>query len=392
MGTDSKMKTFAVIALMAAVVAATSIPHETANLEEATDLLQERVLAKVGVSAKAKIGAQVKARATVMIGEHTVDAAAVSMAKAQMHKVLHKLGQKHPHFISESAGVETLLDALELELIAERDGAIQGRRKKEAECKATISANDKAISQMQSQNANLHATRKNHFDKIQETIDKITDSKTKEGGSQKTSLQSMMKSEVDGLKKTYDDYWLNSDDRALVRNILMQAMWLVCTGFRSFRMHPFCVTLRQQPDYAEPKTAGGVVNPQNPSNEYKQNVAASKRFAATMAPVWKQQKAADADAVNKGDGDVDMEKGFVNNRAPWGVAPDGTPAVAPTKEMTNDELSQRLQFLLETSNAPSRVATPIVDFVKFLQQKSGTMTGKSKSLVDTIVAMDTEEG
>merc|ERR1712178_225414 len=429
-----KMKTFAVIALVAVAVAATSIPHETANLEEATDLLQERVLAKVGVSAKtatkAKIGAQVKARATVMIGEHTVDAAAVSMAKAQMHKVLHKLGQKHPHFIAESAGVESLLDelnskvnpdcvngihktskksclkhgftklkkvldkvdALELELIAERDGAIDGRRKKEAECKSTITANDRAIAKMQSENAAREARRQGHFAMIDKLHDRIADSKTKEGGAQKTSLQSMMKNEVDSLKKTYDDYWLNSDDRALVRNILMQAMWLVCTGFRSFRMHPFCVTLRTQPDYAEPGKAAGEVDLSSPSETYRKNSAATQRFSETMKSVWKEQKAADANAVNREDGDVDMEKGFVNNRAPWGVAPDGTPAKPKEEEMTKEQMKSRLSFLLETSNAPSRVATPIVDFINALQLSDEEVTKKSKSLVDTIVAMDAEEG
>merc|ERR1712093_630111 len=428
--TDSKMKTFAVIALMAAVVAATSIPHETANLEEATDLLQERVLAKVGVSAKAKIGTQLKARATTMIGEHEVDAAAVSMAKAQMHKVLHKLGQKHPHFISESAGVETLLDelnskvnpdcvngihktskksclkhgftklkkvldkvdALELELIAERDGAMDGRRKKEVECKATIDANDRSISKMQAENAEKEQDRQNRFDRINALHDKIADSKTKEGGAQKTSLQSMMKAEVDSLKKSYDDYWLNSDDRALVRNILMQAMWLVCTGFRFFRMHPFCVTLRMQPDFAEPGSAAKAVNLAAPSETYRKNSAATQRFSQTMSAVWKEQKAADANAVNRGDGDVDMEKGFVNNRAPWGVAPDGTPAKPKEEEMTKDQMKSRMQFLLETSNAPARVAAPLVDFINALQLSDGELAQKSKSLVDTIVAMDAEEG
>merc|ERR1712057_117482 len=307
---------------------------------------------------------------------------------------IHKTSKKSclKHGFTKLKKVLDKVDALELELIAERDGAIQGRRKKEAECKATISANDKAISQMQSQNANLHATRKNHFDKIQETIDKITDSKTKEGGSQKTSLQSMMKSEVDGLKKTYDDYWLNSDDRALVRNILMQAMWLVCTGFRSFRMHPFCVTLRMQPDYAEPGKVSPDVDTRAPSEEYIKNSAATRRFSDTMKSVWKEQKAADSNAVNRGDGDVDMEKGFVNNRAPWGVAPDGTPAKPKEEEMTKDQMRSRLSFLLETSNAPSRVAAPIVDFINALQTDDGELTQKSKSLVDTIVAMDREEG
>merc|ERR1712093_955299 len=127
-----------------------------------------------------------------------------------------------------------------------------------------------------------------------------------------------------------------------------------------------------QPDFAEPGSAAKAVNLAAPSETYRKNSAATQRFSQTMSAVWKEQKAADANAVNRGDGDVDMEKGFVNNRAPWGVAPDGTPAVAKPKEMTNDELSQRLAFLIESTNAPERVSTPIVDFVKFLQSGTGT--------------------
>merc|ERR1712178_74981 len=88
-----------------------------------------------------------------------------------------------------------------------------------------------------------------------------------------------------------------------------------------------------------------------------------------------------------------MEKGFINNRAPWGVAPDGKPAVAPAeKELTHEQLAGRLTFLLQSSNAPARAAGPLVDFISALQTGTGEMTAKSKSLVDTIVEMDTEEG
>ena len=159
-----------------------------------------------------------------------------------------------------------------------------------------------------------------------------------------------------------------------MRNILMQAMWLVCTGFRSFRMHPFCVTLRQQPDFAEPGKAAAVVDLASPSETYRKNSAATQRFSNTMKSVWKDQKAADANAVNRGDGDIDMEKGFVNNRAPWGVAPDGTPAKPKEEqELTKDQMRSRLSFLIETSNAPSRVATPIVDFINALQTNDGEL-------------------
>merc|ERR1711975_206211 len=77
---------------------------------------------------------------------------------------------------------------------------------------------------------------------------------------------------------------------------------------------------------------------------YRKNSAATQRFSETMKSVWKEQ------------------------------------------------MKSRLSFLLETSNAPSRVATPIVDFINALQLSDEEVTKKSKSLVDTIVAMDAEEG
>merc|ERR1712054_592781 len=416
------MRTGIALALIIAAVTASSIEHETANLEEATDLLQERVSAKVSIAGKAG--------ATVMIGGRQVDAAAVTMAKAKMHDIVHKLGQKHPQFIGDSAGIVDLVeemnskvnpdcvnnkhkktgksclkhgftklkkvldkvDALEAELTMEKNAALDGRKKKEKECQTAIAANDKAIGQMSSENAASEQKRSDNFAAIDRLHENTGMSREKEGGNEKTSLQSMMKTEVDDVKKAYDDYWLNTDDRALVRNILMQAMWLVCTGFRSFRMHPFCVTLRTQPDYAEPGKAAGEVDLSSPSETYRKNSAATQRFSETMKSVWKEQKAADANAVNREDGDVDMEKGFVNNRAPWGVAPDGTPAKPKEEEMTKEQMKSRLSFLLETSNAPSRVATPIVDFINALQLSDEEVTKKSKSLVDTIVAMDAEEG
>merc|ERR1712093_323192 len=348
-----------------------------------------------------------------------------------MHKVIKKLGHKHPQFIGDVAGVEDLLqemntkvnpdcvngihkttkksclqhgftklkkildkvDKLEEELTQEKNAAIAGRKAKEKECQEQIKNNDDAISKMQSENAAKQGKRKDAFEDIERLHGGIDDSRAKDGGSGKTSLQSLMKEELDAVKKAYDDYWLNTEDRALVRNILMQAMWLVCVGFRSFRMHPFCVTLRQQPDFAEPGKQASEVDLANPSETYRSNSQATSRFSETMASVWKEQKTADGNVVNRDDGDVDMEKGFVNNRAPWGVAPDGTPAVAPTtKEMTQEQLSSRLSFLLETSNAPSRVSGPLVDFINALQTGAAATSKKSKSLVDTIVEMDTEEG
>merc|ERR1712093_274576 len=341
-----------ILALVVLTALAAAAPEST--LDDTTEFVDVKTNIHHAAKTGAKLSTKLKARATMMIGEHEVDAAAVSMAKAQMHKVIGKLGQKHPEFIGQAAGLETLLqelntkvspdcvngihkttkksclkhgftklkkvldkvDALEDELTQEKNAAIDGRKKKEKECREQIANNDASIGKLQSENAASQAKRKDAFEDIEKLHGGINDSRSKDGGTGKTSLQSLMKEELDAVKKAYDDYWVNTEDRALVRNILMQAMWLVCTDFRSFRMMPYCVTLRQQPDYAEPAKPQDAVNLQNPSEGYRSNEQATSRFSKTMLAVWKQQKAADADVVNKEDGDVDMEKGFVNNRAP----------------------------------------------------------------------------
>merc|ERR1712096_55816 len=100
---------------------------ESANLEEATELVhghaeihaaakvQPKVAAKTptAVSAKAKSGkaaATLKARATEMIGTHEFDSAEVSMAKAKLHHVVRKIGSRHPEFLGEAAQVSSLVE------------------------------------------------------------------------------------------------------------------------------------------------------------------------------------------------------------------------------------------------------------------------------------------
>merc|ERR1711887_430333 len=82
-------------------IAVVALAHDSTVLDEATDLVQEEAMvdlsaktqAKVSVheaaSAKvaAKAGSKAKARATVMIGTHELDAEAVQMAKHQLSKV-----------------------------------------------------------------------------------------------------------------------------------------------------------------------------------------------------------------------------------------------------------------------------------------------------------------
>jgi len=219
----------------------------------------------------------------------------------------------------------------------------------------------------------LKRSAKEHRNGISADKDQIKASEGKEVG--------VWAARLEGSKEEttaqYDKYWLESDDRAAVRNILMQAVWLVCYGFRKFRHDEFCETLRKEPDFAET----GIANSEAKGAKWEDNAKTSYAFSETMEEVWKQQKAADAHAVNREDGDPDMEKGFVNNRAPWGVDPETASqslieeAVGvESKEVESDgtmssaALASRLDFLLQSSNLPEKASAPIMDLIEAFQQ------------------------
>ena len=88
---------------------------------------------------------------------------------------------------------------------------------------------------------------------------------------------------------------------------------------------------------------------------YVAHKAASIQFSHAMEKTWQLQKMADmhSNGDGTGDGDIDMEKGFVNNRSPWGV----DPAVnGEEKELSHEEMASRLEFLLQGSESNSKVA------------------------------------
>merc|ERR1719353_2678887 len=106
------------LAVFCAVVAV-AIASESATMPETTELIQEhaaveaKTMAKVGAmegvagKASGKAGAKAggEAKATIMIGTHEVDAEAVYMARAQVHKLQMKMGARHPIFLGETAGI-----------------------------------------------------------------------------------------------------------------------------------------------------------------------------------------------------------------------------------------------------------------------------------------------
>merc|ERR1719453_1282531 len=221
--------------------------------------------------------------------------------------------------------------------------------------------------------------------KIAESQEIIRNSMDNEDATQKDTVGTL-ETQVDH----YNEYWTATEDSQAVRNILMQALWIVCYGFRSFRHAPFCNTLRKEPDFAEGAAQGKAF-----SSTWETNNPASEQFSLTMQSTWEAQKKADKNAANRKDGDVDMEKGFVNNQAPWGVDPN----TSGEKELSKEELAKRLDFLVQTSTLKQKMAEPILDFVEALQ--TGEMDETSlaarvkagkETLVDALNGLDRQEG
>jgi len=424
-------------------IAIVAIAQDTVHMDEATDLLQEEALVDISAKSQAKVslgeaasaktavkhGAKAKARATVMIGTHELDAEAVSMAKHALHKVTMKLGARHPIFLGEAAGIAdftsadakyvkggydklktilTKIDDFEGELMHEKQNAIDEREKEYYHCDKTVT---EAFGQQQSDRETARDQRKvrqtENFNKINYLHVYIAKDLSVE-----TDYANSIRDNINEVDVDYKEYWMKAEERHQVRNVLMQALWLVCTGFATFRHTEYCTNFRQQPDYDEPSQAPPVIGEMTTGAQLAEVAtmrAHTANFGSTMQPVWEQQKVADANAVNSLDGDVDMEKGFVNNRAPWGVDPEGmdsragAPSEASTEEdtelgesneahsqeMTSAELSSRLSFLVEGSAVPERISVPITAFIQALEEDDAAVQG---GLVEALVKMDTEEG
>jgi len=417
------------VAVLALCVAAV-LSNESVNLDEGTALVQETagidagMSAKTGVkvtdAAKAKVGGQNKARATVMIGTHELDAEEVEMAKSHLQKITMKLGARHPIFLGESAqiadftqaGTEaryvkggyakltTILkkvDEFNAELEQEKKTAVKNREKLYDGCDSGNANFNKQSKKRTADVKALQEKQKERYTSIQAKQAHIANLLVQE-----TTKAAELKRDTEAVDKEYKAYWTATEDRHQVRNVLMQALWLVCTGFATFRHTEYCTNIRQQPDFDEPAikqpTADAMKLNDGPSKLAKM-IRHSTTFGQTMQPVWEQQKVADRSTVNSLDGDVDMEKGFVNNKAPWGVDPAGMSARVggeeelgesnESQDMTNEEMSSRLSFLLESSAVPERIASPINAFIQALDSNDVAVQG---SLVSALVDMDTQEG
>merc|ERR1711871_1891435 len=421
------------VLLFALCALAITLAHESANLDESMDLVQEAagldtgMTAKTGIevenAAKTKVGGQNKARATVMIGTHELDAEEVEMAKSHLQKITMKLGARHPIFLGESAqiadftqaGTEaryvkggyakltTILkkvDEFNAELVLEKDKYVNQREGQYEGCDSGDRKFNTNTKKRAAKAARMKRAQKRRYNRIQRAQANIARLLKYE-----TSKANALKRDTKAVDKAYKAYWQATEDRHQVRNVLMQALWLVCTGFATFRHSEYCTNIRQQPDFDEPAmyppTEASMKLADGPAKLAKL-IKHSTTFGQTMQPVWEQQKVADRNTVNSFDGDVDMEKGFVNNKAPWGVDNKGVrtalkPAEEETdlgesnesKDMTNEEMSSRLSFLLDSSAVPERIASPINAFIQALDSNDAAVQG---SLVEALVNMDTAEG
>merc|ERR1712193_107111 len=388
----------------------TELTHGHADLHSAAKVAADtHTSAKVGVkakvSSKGKAASALDTRATVMIGTTEFDSEEVSLAKTQLRKVVSKIGTRHPAFLGETVQVSTLVDQgtttgyvaggyLRLKKILEKVDSFEAEltlehRTKDNERTALIRKCNKdaadlaaGMEKFDQDSIDRKNSQKQKQDLITTKMGEIEQSRARELGE---GMEITMHKTLKDTKTSYDAYWTETEERHQVRNVLMQALWLVCVGFRKFRHTEYCTTLRKQPDFQEGGDSKWV---DEGGNDYDNNVKNSIKFAETMTPVWEQQKSADEEAANQLDGDVDMEKGFVNNRAPWGVDP-ASSGGEKEKEMTAEQMSSRLSFLIETSYTPERVSGPITGFISALQEGD---EASQQSLVQALVDIDRQEG
>jgi hypothetical protein len=416
------------VAVFAVICVAITFANESVTLDDSTDLIQEsatidagmkahaKVGAKVANAAKTKAGSQVQARATVMIGTHELDAEEVSIAKSNLKKLTMKLGARHPVFLGETASIADFtststdaryvkggyaklkkilakVDEFHNELKVEKQTAANAREEQYATCEHEEASHGQMMADRTKAKKDLQVLQETRYSQVAELEEGIKKSLAEEKKLSETTAA--ITTQIDN---DYKKYWEITEERHQVRNVLMQALWLVCTGFRTFRHSEYCTNIRQQPDFDEPadgQDTKAAMATGDAKTHYEKMVLQSTTFGQTMQPVWEQQKEADAASTNSLDGDVDMEKGFVNNKAPWGVDPAGAQEEAElgesneSEDMSNDEMSSRLNFLLESSSVPARISSPITAFIQALDSNDAAV---QESLVAALVNMDTTEG
>jgi hypothetical protein len=427
----------ALLAFVAVGVVMVAMGDTETMMEGTTELLQEAA----HEGAKAKEGLQEAAKGgekmTMKIWGKEVSMAQVNAAKKQLGHVVTTMSVKRPELMSSISAIQELtahpdmlgegklnggfkklrkvlwkIDSLEQELFDEWEMLRQQYEAAKKKCDDAWNDSEEKLNDQIEEYERLKKSTREHRNGIEADKAGIAASELKETGTWALRLAESKDETTGG----YDKYWLESDDRAAVRNILMQAVWLVCYGFRKFRHDEFCETLRKEPDFAET----GIAEPEAKGVKCENDMKTSYAFSETMEEVWKQQKAADAHAVNREDGDPDMEKGFVNNRAPWGVDPPVVEGEATTQTseqslieeavgvdskevesdgtMTSQALAARLDFLVQSSSMPEKAMAPVQDLIEALQeddsaqQEQAEMAAAKAKKSDEVGKLGEDEG
>jgi hypothetical protein len=427
----------ALLAFVAVGVVMVAMGDTETMMEGTTELLQEAA----HEGAKAKEGLQEAAKGgekmTMKIWGKEVSMAQVNAAKKQLGHVVTTMSVKRPELMSSISAIQELtahpdmlgegklnggfkklrkvlwkIDSLEQELFDEWEMLRQQYEAAKKKCDDAWNDSEEKLNDQIEEYERLKKSTREHRNGIEADKAGIAASELKETGTWALRLAESKDETTGG----YDKYWLESDDRAAVRNILMQAVWLVCYGFRKFRHDEFCETLRKEPDFAET----GIAEPEAKGVKWENDMKTSYAFSETMEEVWKQQKAADAHAVNREDGDPDMEKGFVNNRAPWGVDPPVVEGEATTQTseqslieeavgvdskevesdgtMTSQALAARLDFLVQSSSMPEKAMAPVQDLIEALQeddsaqQEQAEMAAAKAKKSDEVGKLGEDEG
>jgi len=364
-----------------------------------------------------------------------------------------KMGARHPIFLGETAGIADFIqnDARyvkggykRLEKILKKVDEFEAELKKEKVMWETtrytqLVACDKGEKDVADQKVTRDGNEASNLAKTRSLAGEII--QLKGNIAYDLSLEGAeaqgQKDDILGATKHYKEYWSGTEERHQVRNVLMQALWLICYGFANFRHTQYCTNIRQQPDYDEKPDSDTKIYEELQAtdvgkSEYIDLESQSKLFSETMDPVWQQQKMFDTQTVNSEDGDPDMNKGFVANRAPWGVDPGGMEyrigadpgavsqgaatfsptTAAPTtsrrllsqdedeeelgesneeeaQNMTNEEMSARLSFLIDGTNIPRHISVPINALIQSVESDDTAVT---EGLVEALVNMDVEEG
>merc|ERR1711959_22884 len=248
MGSPSQaMKVLFVCALIAVAVA---IDSETmsADIEGTTELLQEH--AKVEAKAKEgiQLGEKEGAKDTLTIWGKEVSMQKVQLAKKQLHHVMKHISVKRPQILSSISTIQELtdkpellgegklnggykklrkglwkIDQLEQELFDEWEMLRQQYEAAKKKCDDAWNASEKKLNADIERYENMKREVVERRNGIEEDKAHIKSSENKVVGVCAARLADSKEQTTAG----YDKFWVESDDRAAVRNILMQAVWLV---------------------------------------------------------------------------------------------------------------------------------------------------------------------